>query len=175
MGLLSDIGAIAREVRTLEDLEQIDALVIPGGESTTIGFMLAEHDMIEPMRKRIDDGMPVLGTCAGAILLARTILGGEEQNRWPSIGTLDMSIQRNAYGRQVDSFEDDVDVKDVGSMHAVFIRAPVISAVGPSVEVLAEHRGGPIVVREGNTIAATFHPELSDEPGLHRLLMEAIT
>jgi 5'-phosphate synthase pdxT subunit len=134
--------------------------------------MLAEHDMLEPMRKRIEDGMPVLGTCAGAILLAKTVTGGADQQRWPTIGVLDVTVQRNAYGRQVDSFEDDVDVAGVGTMHAVFIRAPVIASVGPGVEVLATHRDEPIVVRQDNIIAATFHPELAAEGGLHRLLVE---
>jgi 5'-phosphate synthase pdxT subunit len=171
--LLKDIGATPSEVRTLEDLERIDALVIPGGESTTIGFMLAEHDMIEPLRKRIDDGMPVLGTCAGTILLADNVIGPGDQGRWPTIGGLDATVHRNAYGRQVDSFEDDVEVSGVGEMHAVFIRAPVIEAVGDDVEVLAVHRDGPVVARQANIIVATFHPELAGESGLHRLLLEA--
>jgi 5'-phosphate synthase pdxT subunit len=170
--MLKDIGVQTLEVRSTEDLERVDALVLPGGESTTIGFMLAEHDMLEPMRKRIEDGMPVLGTCAGAILLAKTVAGGADQQRWPTIGVLDVTVQRNAYGRQVDSFEDDVDVAGVGTMHAVFIRAPVIASVGPGVEVLATHRDEPIVVRQDNIIAATFHPELAAEGGLHRLLVE---
>jgi 5'-phosphate synthase pdxT subunit len=174
--LLTDICAQTREVRTLEDLERVDALVIPGGESTTIGFMLAEHDMIDPLRKRIEDGMPVLGTCAGAILLADRVVGPDqdEQDRWPTIGGLDATIHRNAYGRQVDSFEDDVEVADVGTMHAVFIRAPVIFSVGAGVAILATHRDEPIVVRQDNIIAATFHPELAAESGLHRLLVEGI-
>lgn len=169
--LLRDIGASTIEVRTVEDLERVDALVLPGGESTTIGFMLAEHDMIEPLRKRIDDGMGVLGTCAGAILLANDVAGGADQDRWPRIGGLDATVHRNAYGRQVDSFEADVDVAGVGTMHAVFIRAPVIASVGPSVDVLATHRDEPVVVRQGSIIAATFHPELAAEGGLHRLLV----
>ncbi|HYZ92372.1 MAG TPA: pyridoxal 5'-phosphate synthase glutaminase subunit PdxT [Actinomycetota bacterium] len=171
--LLKDLGASVVPVRTAEDLDRVPALVLPGGESTTIGFMLGEHEMIEPLRKRIEDGMPVLGTCAGAILLARTVVGGPMEDKWPKIGVLDATIHRNAYGRQVDSFEDDVDVEGVGSVHAVFIRAPVIEAVGPDVRVLAESRGGPVVIREGNVIAATFHPELAGESGLHRLLLEA--
>ena len=170
--LLRDIGARALDVRTLEELEQADALVIPGGESTTIGFLLAEHDMLEPLRKRIADGMPVLGTCAGAILLAKDVPGGTGQDRWPRISVLDATVQRNAYGRQVDSFEADVDVAGVGAMHAVFIRAPVIAAVGDDVEVLARHNDRPVVIRQGNIIAATFHPELAGESGLHRLLVE---
>jgi 5'-phosphate synthase pdxT subunit len=171
MHLLRDVGAAAIRVKTADDLESVDALVLPGGESTTIGFMLAEHQMIEPLRKRIDDGLPVLGTCAGAILLATNIVGGDV----PKIGLLDATVHRNAYGRQVDSFEDDVDVKGVGTMHAVFIRAPVIEAVGPRVETLAEYRDGPIVVKQDNIIAATFHPELAQESGLHRLLLDLIT
>ena len=167
--LLKDLGATAVPVQTLDDLERVDALILPGGESTTIGFMLSEHAMIEPLRKRIEGGLPVLGTCAGAILLARNVLGGEV----PNIGVLDATIHRNAYGRQVDSFEDDVDVEGIGVVHAVFIRAPVIESVGTDVKVLAEHRDGPVVVREGNIIAATFHPELAGESGLHRLLLEA--
>ena len=170
--LLRDIGTRTLEVRTCEDLERADALVIPGGESTTIGFMLAEHDMLEPLRKRIEDGMPVLGTCAGAILLAKNVVGGADQDRWPTIGVLDATVHRNAYGRQVDSFEDDIEVSGVGTMHAVFIRAPVIASVGPDVEILATHRDEPIVVRQENIIAATFHPELAGEGGLHRLLVE---
>ena len=167
--LLKDLGATAVPVKTADDLERVDALVLPGGESTTIGFMLSEHAMIEPLRKKIEDGMPVLGTCAGAILLAKTVVGGDI----PKIGVLDATVHRNAYGRQVDSFEDDIDVEGVGEMHAVFIRAPVIESVGENVKVLASHRDGPVVVREGNVLAATFHPELASEGGLHRLLLEA--
>jgi pyridoxal 5'-phosphate synthase pdxT subunit len=171
--LLKDIGANPAPVRTLEELERVDALVIPGGESTTIGFMLAEHELIEPLKKRIEDGLPVLGTCAGAILLAKEVLGGPTDKEWPKIGVLDVSIHRNAYGRQVDSFEEEVEISGVGPMHAVFIRAPVIESTGDGVEVLAELRGGPVVVREANIIAATFHPELAGESGLHRLLIES--
>ncbi len=170
--IFRSLGVEPKHVKTLEDLEQVDALVIPGGESTTIGFMLAEHDMIDPLRKRIADGMPVLGTCAGAILLAKDVPGGPDQDRWPRIAMLDATVERNAYGRQVDSFEADVEVHGVGPVHAVFIRAPQITRVGDGVDVLAELRDRPVVVRNGNVIAATFHPELASEPGLHRLLLE---
>lgn len=129
--------------------------------------------MIEPLRKRIADGLPVLGTCAGAILLAAEIV--EDPGReWPRLGVLDVVVKRNAYGRQVDSFEDEVEVDGVGAMHAVFIRAPVIVSTGEDVEVLATHRDGPVVVRSGPVIAATFHPELAAESGLHRLLVESV-
>lgn len=174
LALLRDLGVTTLQVRTIEDLEKADGLVLPGGESTTIGFMLAEHGMIDPLRKRISDGFPVLATCAGTILLAKNVVGGPGQQQWPTIATLDATVHRNAYGRQVDSFEDDIEVKGVGPMHAVFIRAPVIEAIGKEVEVLAEHRGGPVVVREANMLAATFHPELSGDAGLHRFFIEEV-
>jgi 5'-phosphate synthase pdxT subunit len=169
--LLRSLDAATVPVRTNEDLETVDALVLPGGESTTIGFMLDEHGMIDPLRKRLEDGLPVLGTCAGAILLARTVVGAPVDREWPKLGVLDATVHRNAYGRQVDSFEDDVDVDGVGAVHAVFIRAPVIESVGENVDVLATHRDGPVVVRQNNILAATFHPELAHESGLHRLLL----
>lgn len=194
--ILRGLGATTALVRTPTDLENVDALVLPGGESTTIGFLLDEHGMIEPLRKRIDEGLPVLGTCAGAILLAREVVGGggsggspggtgglpptdgqsgaTARHDWPKIGSLDIVIHRNAYGRQVDSFEGEIDVAGVGTIQAVFIRAPVIEAVGAGVEVLASHAERPVVVRQGNVLAATFHPELAHEAGLHRLLLEGV-
>lgn len=167
--LLAGLDVTPVSVKTAADLETVDALVLPGGESTTIGFLLEEHDLLEPLRKLIADGLPALGTCAGAILLAREVEDGDV----PKVGVLDMRVRRNAYGRQVDSFETELDVADVGTMHAVFIRAPVIEAVGESVEVLATHRDAPVVVRSGTVVAATFHPELAHEGGLHRLLVDA--
>jgi pyridoxal 5'-phosphate synthase pdxT subunit len=165
--LLKDLGATPKTVKTLADLEAVDAIVLPGGESTTIGFLLEKFELLEPLRKRIEDGMPTLGTCAGAILLANEIVGGEV----PKLGVLDARVHRNAYGSQIDSFEDDVVVSGVGDMHAVFIRAPIIESVGDGVEVLAECRGKPVVVRQRSVVAATFHPELAAETGLHRLLL----
>ena len=168
--LLNDLGAAAVTVKTLEDLEQVDAIVLPGGESTTIGFMLAEHDMIEPLSKRIADGMPAFGTCAGAILLAKDVVGGDV----PKLDVLDVRIHRNAYGRQVDSFEGSVTVDGVGDVEAVFIRAPVIESVGEGVDVLATAADRPVVVRQGSVLAATFHPELTTDAGLHRFFMEEV-
>lgn len=165
--LLKDMGAAVTTVKTLAELERVDAIVLPGGESTTIGFLLDKFELMEPLRKRIEDGMPTLGTCAGAILLAKDVVGGDV----PKLGVLDATVHRNAYGTQIDSFEDDVDVTGAGTMHAVFIRAPIIESVGGGVEVLATCRDRPVVVRQGNVIAATFHPELADESGLHRLLV----
>ena len=165
--LLGGLDVSVTSVKATEDLDELDGLVLPGGESTTIGLMLDEHGMLDPLRKRIEGGLPVLGTCAGAILLAREVLGGEI----PKLGVLDVTIHRNAYGRQVDSFEEDVEVTGAGTLHAVFIRAPVIEGIGEGVEVLATHRDRPVVVREANILAATFHPELSHESGLHEMLV----
>jgi 5'-phosphate synthase pdxT subunit len=167
---LKEIGAVAVPVKTREDLESVDALVLPGGESTTIGFMLAEHDMIDPLRKRIDDGMPAYGTCAGMILLAREVRGGDI----PKLGVLDAAVHRNAYGRQVDSFEEDVDVRGLGPVRGVFIRAPVIEQTGADVETLAEQNGRPVVVRQDKILASAFHPELTDDTRLHRFFVEHV-
>jgi 5'-phosphate synthase pdxT subunit len=165
--LLKEIGAEARPVKTLEQLGAVDAIVLPGGESTTIGLLLEKFELLEPLRKRIEDGVPTLGTCAGAILLAERVVDGDV----PKLGVIDATVRRNAYGSQIDSFEDDVAVKGAGTMRAVFIRAPIIESVGEGVEVLAECRGRPVVVRRGRVVAATFHPELAGETGLHRLLL----
>ena len=165
--LLKDMGATTQTVKTLSELESVDAIVLPGGESTTIGFLLEKFELMEPLRKRIEDGMPTLGTCAGAILLAKRVLGGDV----PKLAVLDAAVHRNAYGTQIESFEDDVDVTGAGTMHAVFIRAPIIESVGDGVDVLASCREHPVVIRQGNVIAATFHPELASESGLHRMLL----
>ncbi len=154
-------------VRTPEDLECVDVLAIPGGESTTIGRLARRHELVEPIRGRADDGMPILGTCAGMIVMARDVDGGE-----PLLSLLDVGVKRNAYGRQVDSFETDVEVREVGPVRAVFIRAPRIERVGEGVEVLAEHDEVPVAVRQGNLVAAAFHPEIAGDPRLHARLLE---
>ena len=154
--LLRDIGSPAHSVRTQQDLENVDALVIPGGESTTIGFMLAEHGMIEPLRKRVEDGMPVFGTCAGAILLAREVLAGDVRKQWPTIGVLDVTIERNAYGRQVDSFEGDVDVDGIGSVRAI-LSGPRDHGGRLDVTVLASQNDHPASCARAH-LAATLSP-----------------
>jgi len=164
------LGAVPVEVRTERDLADVDCLAIPGGESTTIGRLARGHGLVDPLRARIDGGMPVLGTCAGLIVLARRVVGGQ-----PLLGVLDVTVRRNAYGRQVDSFEADVLLSgDEGTQHVrgVFIRAPVIQDAGPRVRVLAEHAGLPAVVEQDNMLAAVFHPELAGEDRLHRRLLE---
>lgn len=160
-------GAVPVLVRTPEDLEQVACLAIPGGESTTIAKLARRHELVEPIRRHAGEGMPVFGTCAGMILMAREVGGGESV-----LDLLDIGVQRNAYGRQADSFEADIDVRGIGSVRAVFIRAPVVDRVGSQVEVLAEHTGQPVLVRQGNLLAAAFHPEIAGDPRLHARLLE---
>jgi 5'-phosphate synthase pdxT subunit len=159
-------GVEALEVRLPEDLSAVDALIIPGGESTTIGKLLVEYRLLEPLRRRIGDGMPVFGTCAGAIVLAKDI-GGLDQ---PLVGAMDLCVQRNAFGRQLESFETDLTVPVLGDppVRAIFIRAPAIVGVGAGVDVLARLDSGPIVaVRQQHMLATAFHPELTDDTRLH--------
>lgn len=160
-------GVQAVEVRLPEQLARVDGLIIPGGESTTIGKLMVEFGLLEPLRRRITEGMPTFGTCAGAIVLARDI-GGLDQ---PLVGAMDIVVRRNAFGRQLQSFEADLSVAAVGQppMRAVFIRAPAIAAVGPDVEVLARLAGGTIVAaRQEHLLATAFHPELTSDVRLHR-------
>lgn len=161
-------GGGAAAVRLPADLEGVDALIIPGGESTAIGRLAVLYGMIDPLRRRIEAGLPVLGTCAGMIFLASGVTDGAQ----PQLGVLDMVVERNAFGRQNESFECDLDVEGWDDeLHAVFIRAPLVDEVGPEVEVLAEHEGKPVLVRSGRVLAAAFHPELTDDPRLHRMLI----
>ena len=159
------LGATAREVRQLKDIDGIDALIIPGGESTTMGKLLNEWNMLEPLRQRILDGMPVYGSCAGLILLCREI----ENSDQPRLGVLDATVRRNAFGRQVDSFETDLSIPEIGAdpIPAVFIRAPVITGMGAGVTVLAEVKGQAVAVRQNNILATSFHPELTPDTRLH--------
>jgi 5'-phosphate synthase pdxT subunit len=168
--VLDDLGAAPVLVRTSEDLADVDCLAIPGGESTTIGRLARLHGLVEPIRDRARDGMPVFGTCAGMIVMAREVEGGE-----PLLSLLDIRVARNAYGRQVDSFEADVVLRGQDRpVRAVFIRAPVVEEVGRDVEVLAELEGRPIVVEQDRLLAAAFHPELAGDVRLHRRLLEKV-
>jgi 5'-phosphate synthase pdxT subunit len=159
-------GATSVLVRSAEELAGVDCLAIPGGESTTVGKLATLHGLVEPLRDRVGDGMPVFGTCAGMIVLAKEVQDGS-----PLLALLDIRVRRNAYGRQVDSFEADVEVQGVGSVRGVFIRAPRVEGVGPGVEVLAEHEGRPVVVQQGNVLGAAFHPEIAGDPRLHERLL----
>ena len=164
--VLDDLGASPVLVRTAEDLSEVDCLAIPGGESTTIGRLARIHGLVEPIRERAADGMPVLGTCAGMIVMAKRVEDGE-----PLLSLVDVAVRRNAYGRQVDSFEADVDVQGIGEVRGVFIRAPWVEDAGPGVRVLGEHDGRPVVLEQGSLLVAAFHPELARDPRLHEYLM----
>lgn len=159
-------GAEPVLVRTPDALERVQALVLPGGESTTLGALMARCGLDEAVRRRVQEGMPVFGTCAGLILMARRAAGGEP----PLLGLLDVAVERNAYGRQRESFEDDLHCPavDPNPFRVAFIRAPVITWVGEGVEVLARHEGLPVLVRQGRLLGATFHPEITGYAGVHR-------
>jgi 5'-phosphate synthase pdxT subunit len=164
---LREMGVDAVDVRRPEQLDDVDALIIPGGESTTIGKLAAQYGIIPKLRERVDAGMPVWGTCAGAIFMAKDVPGHPH----PIAGLMDMTVERNAFGRQVDSFEADLPIPEIGDdpFHAVFIRAPRIASVGPGVTVLASLADGTIVAaRQGRLLATSFHPELTKDQRLHR-------
>ena len=161
---LTSIGVQSIEVRTPEQLSSVDALLMPGGESSTMSQLLESSGLFDPIATRITDGMPVFGTCAGMILLASEILDGRSDQR--SFSAIDISVRRNAFGRQVDSFEATIN-SSVGDFHGVFIRAPRIERVGDQVEVLGSINDEPVLVRQGNVLAASFHPELSNDARLH--------
>jgi 5'-phosphate synthase pdxT subunit len=164
---LDEVGAEARAVRHAEDLEELDALVLPGGESTTIAKGLERLGLYEPLEAFAAAGRPVLGTCAGAVLLAREV----ENHPVRSLGLLDVVAVRNAYGTQVDSFAAVADSK-LDDLRCIFIRAPRLRRPGPEVEVLARVDGWPVFVRQGRVLATTFHPELSGDPRIHALLLD---
>jgi 5'-phosphate synthase pdxT subunit len=173
--VLEALGAEVIEVRTPEDLARVEAIVVPGGESTTISMMLTFNGLLEPLRAAVvDHGLPALGTCAGMIVLARDILDGRDDQR--CLGAIDLAVRRNAFGRQVDSFETDLAVEGLagGPFPAVFIRAPVVAEVGPGVEVLAAVDGRPVLCRQGHVVVAAFHPELSGDDRLHRQLLDLL-
>jgi 5'-phosphate synthase pdxT subunit len=171
--VLRALDAEPREVRRPDDLARVDALVMPGGESTTMGMLLVSSSLQQPIRERLDEGMPVLGTCAGLILLAEGIRDGRDDQ--VGFGVLDVDVRRNGFGRQVDSFETDLAVDGLDEpFHAVFIRAPVVERAGDGVEVLASVDGKPVLVRQRAIMAAAFHPELSDDDRIHRLFLEGV-
>jgi 5'-phosphate synthase pdxT subunit len=186
--MLRSLGAEAFEVRLPQELEDVDGLIIPGGESTTIGKLVVQYNLVEPIRDMAKSGLPMWGTCAGMIMLARDI-GGLNQ---PLIGVMDVKVARNAFGRQIDSFEVDIDVPALArclalpkcqaplqsndtAFRAIFIRAPLIKAVGQGVEVLARLEDGTIVAaRQNNLLVTAFHPELTDDLRFHRYFLAMI-
>jgi pyridoxal 5'-phosphate synthase pdxT subunit len=170
---LETAGARTRQVRQPGDLSGIDALVIPGGESTTMSKLLSTSGLFDDVKALLSDGLPVLGTCAGMILLASEVLDGRADQL--SFGAIDISVQRNGYGRQIDSFETDLDVVGFDQpFHAVFIRAPKVVAIGANVEVLAEYDGVPVVARQGHVMVASFHPELTGDARLHARFLQEV-
>ncbi|MEO3757595.1 pyridoxal 5'-phosphate synthase glutaminase subunit PdxT [Mycobacterium sp. B14F4] len=176
LAALREAGAEASTVRRLRELDAVDALVIPGGESTAMSHLLRELDLLEPLRARLAEGMPAYGSCAGMILLASEILdaGVEGRDAAPLRG-IDMTVRRNAFGRQVDSFEDDIEFAGVaGPVHAVFIRAPWVERVGPDVEVLGEAAGHIVAVRQGQRLATAFHPEMTGDRRIHKLFVDLL-
>jgi len=170
---LTSLGHDAPAVRTEAQLDGIDALIMPGGESTTMSHLLRTNELFEPLAERFSAGLPVMGTCAGMILCASDVLDGRDDQR--SFGLIDVTVRRNGYGRQLDSFETDLDVSGLDeAFRAVFIRAPVVERVGEGVEVLAEHDDRPVLVRSGRCTVASFHPELTDDGRLHRQFVDTI-
>jgi 5'-phosphate synthase pdxT subunit len=178
VSVLASLGTRPVLVRRPGELDGIDALVVPGGESTTMHKLAVAFDLLEPLRKRIHEGMPAFGTCAGMIMLADRIEGGAEGQQ--TLGGLDVTVRRNAFGRQVDSCETDVDFAGLsGPFHAVLIRAPWVEQAGPSVEVLARVGEGPaagriVAVRQSALLATAFHPEVTGDDRVHRLFVDEI-
>ncbi len=167
---LERAGAQVSEVRTVDELEAVDALVIPGGESTTMLKLLDREAMFEPLRD-FGSRKPIFGTCAGAILLATRVENPEQ----PSLGLVDIAVRRNAYGRQLDSRVTHIEGEGFGDLEAVFIRAPIIRQAGPAVRVLASYNGDPVLVEEGRHLVATFHPELSADDRVHSYFVKKVT
>jgi len=174
--MLATVGADVVKVRRTEDLEDLDGLVVPGGESTTIAYLLTTSGIRPVLQQKINDGLSVLGTCAGLILLSREILGGRS-DQW-SYASLDIAVRRNGYGRQIASFETDVSVIGLGPVPGVFIRAPKIESWGDDVEVLAtlDHGDGehPVLVRQQNAWGCSFHPELTSDTRIHELFTNSL-
>lgn len=170
---LVDQGVVARRVRDEDDLAGCDALVMPGGESTTMSMLLERTGLDEPLRERVQGGLPIFGTCAGMILCAREILDGRSDQR--PLRAIDITVRRNAFGRQLDSFESDLAVAGLDRpFPAVFIRAPIAESVGEGVEVLASVDGRPVLCRQGSVLVSSFHPELSRDGRIHRLFLDLV-
>lgn len=176
LAALTEAGAEAATVRRLSELESVDALVIPGGESTAMSHLLREFELLEPLRGLLRDGLPAYGSCAGMILLAGEILDAGVPGREAlPLGAIDITVRRNAFGRQVDSFEEDLNFAGIdGPMHAVFIRAPWVERVGPDVEVLATAGGHPVAVRQGKSLATSFHPEMTGDRRVHQMFVDSL-
>lgn len=171
ISILKSLRVQAKEVRLPEDLENLAGLIIPGGESTVMGKLMKEYGLDGEIKKRHEDGMPIWGTCAGAILLANNIKGSNQ----PRLGVIDILISRNYYGRQTESFEAEIEmVNGLGKMTGIFIRAPLIERVGKGVEILGRLYNNPVIVRQDNVLVSTFHPELTENKKLHKYFLKMI-
>jgi len=170
LAALKKLGVEGCGVRTVEDFKRVDGLIMPGGESTTIANLLEKSGLFSEIKKRGQDGLPIYGTCAGEILLAKEITNCSKSY----LGLIDIAVRRNAYGRQIDSFEADLNIEKIGAFHAVFIRAPIIERVGPKVEVLAEHNSVPVMAQQKNILVTSFHPELTDDLRVHEYFLNMI-
>ena len=176
LAALREAGADSLSVRRQSELDAVDGLVIPGGESTTMSHLLLDLDLLEPLRRRLADGLPAYGACAGMILLASEILdaGASGRKALPLRG-IDMTVRRNAFGRQVDSFEGDIEFEGLDDpVRAVFIRAPWVERVGAGVQVLARAAGHVVAVRQGSVLATAFHPEMTGDRRIHRLFVDIV-
>jgi 5'-phosphate synthase pdxT subunit len=172
LAALTATGVTAVPVKRPTDLADLDGIVLPGGESTTMGKLLRIFDLLGPLRSLLADGMPAYGTCAGMILLATEVVDGRRDQEL--LGGLDITVRRNAFGSQVHSFEDDLEVAGVGTVHGVFIRAPWVERAGPDVEVLASVGEHPVAVRQGHLLATSFHPELTGDQRLHAFFVRRL-
>lgn len=169
--VLHRLGVAHRQVRKVSDLDSVDALIIPGGESTTIGKLMARYGLDTAIRQRVEQGMPVFGTCAGMILMARTILHSDQ----PRLGLMDITVLRNAFGSQQESFEVDLPFEPFDTpVHAVFIRAPIVTETGQWVSVLSRFEDKIVAVQQGNLLASAFHPELTEDARIHRYFLERV-
>ena len=167
---LQKCGAESRQIRTVQDMDDIDGLIIPGGESTTIGKLMLAYGLIQKVRNRHAEGMPIWGTCAGMILMAREVVEIEQVR----LDLMDIAVRRNGFGRQVDSFETELQVEGINHCRGVFIRAPYVEKVWGEARILAYHQERIVMVQEGKLLATAFHPELTDDPSIHRYFLEML-
>lgn len=162
------LGAEPVLVKLPQDLDNVHALIMPGGESTTIGMLMERHNLGKAIKKKHKEGMPIYGACAGAIILAKEIIGSKQ----PKLNLADIIIKRNDYGRQIDSFETELQIKGIGNFKGIFIRAPVIKSLHNGIELLAEYKKSPVMVKHDNILITTFHPELTDDLRVHQYFLE---
>lgn len=165
--MLKRLGAEAVKVKLPKDLIDLDALIIPGGESTTMGMLAKKYKVDKAIKEKHKRGMPIYGTCAGAIMLAKGIIGSKQ----PKLGLADISIKRNDYGRQIDSFEAELNIKDIGIFNGIFIRAPIIKHIYNGAEILSEYQNSPVMVKQQDLLITTFHPELTDDTRIHEYFL----